>query len=104
MACQAGRAAGLPDTFSPLSDRLASDVRPLVAHLVPDDAAFDRLEYLLGLIYLGLIYLDLTRTEYQAWGPVGRLGAAAAGCGAVRPGGRRDGAAPAARLIVAKRA
>ena len=101
-------------TGSPLPDRLASDVRPLVAHLVPDDAAFDRLEYLLGLIYLGLIYLDLTRTEYQAWGPVGRLGAAAARCGgvrrgaarrpAVRLGGRRDGAAPAARLIVAKRA
>ena len=66
---QAARAAGLPNTFAPLSDRLAADVRPLVADLVADDTAFDRLfdrfEYLLGLVYV-----DAMKT---AWGPTGRF-------------------------------
>ena len=66
---QAARVAGLPKTFTPISDRLAADVRPLVADLVPDDAAFnrlfDRFEYLLGLIYV-----DAKNTP---WGPSGRF-------------------------------
>lgn len=74
---QAARVAGLPDTFAPLSDRLAADLRPLVTDLVPDDAAFDRLfdrfEYLLGLVYL-----DVTKTS---WGPSGRFAADQYGTG-----------------------
>lgn len=40
---QAARVVGLPDTFAPISDRIAADVRPLVADLAPDDRAFNRL-------------------------------------------------------------
>lgn len=74
---QAARVAGLPKTFAPISDRLATDVRPLVVDLVPDDTAFnrlfDRFEYLLGLIYV-----DGKNTTY---GPVGRFGADQNGTG-----------------------
>jgi hypothetical protein len=52
-----------------MSDRLAMDVRPLVADVVPDEARFarlfDRFEYLLGLVYL-----DVTKA---AWAPTGRF-------------------------------
>jgi hypothetical protein len=77
---QAARVAGLPNTFAPLSDRLAADLRPLVVDLVPDDSAFDRLfdrfEYLLGLVYV-----DFTKT---AWGPTGRFAADQYGTGGDR--------------------
>lgn len=77
---QAERVAGLPQTFSPFSDRLATVLRSVLLDLVPDDAAFeqlfDRFEYLLGLIHL-----DMTRTADHAWGPVGRFGAAQYGTG-----------------------
>ena len=63
------RAAGLPNTFTTVSDRVAADLRPLVADVVPDDAAFgrlfDRFEYLLGLVYI-----DVAKIE---WGPTGRF-------------------------------
>jgi hypothetical protein len=66
---QAVRVAGIPKTFAPMSDKVAADLRPLVADLVPDDGAFarlfDRFEYLLGLIYV-----DVTE---NAWGPTGRF-------------------------------
>jgi hypothetical protein len=66
---QAARIAGIPKTFAPMSDKVAADLRPLVADLVPDDGAFgrlfDRFEYLLGLIYV-----DVTE---NAWGPTGRF-------------------------------
>jgi hypothetical protein len=65
---QAARVAGLSKTFAPMSDRLATDLRPLVADVVPDEAQFarlfDRFEFLLGLVYL-----DVTKT---AWAPTGR--------------------------------
>jgi len=68
-ARQATRIDGLPKTFAPISDRLAADVRALVADLVPDDAAFnrlfDRFEY-----FLGLIYVD---AKNAPWGPSGRF-------------------------------
>lgn len=77
---QAGRVAGLPDTFAPLSDRLAADLRPILRDLVPDDAQFERLfdrwEYLLGLIHL-----DVTRNGDKGWGPAGRFAAAQYGTG-----------------------
>lgn len=70
-SAQAARVADLPKTFAPMSDRLATDLRPLVADVVPDDAQFarlfDRFEYLLGLVYL-----DVTKT---AWAPTGRYAA-----------------------------
>lgn len=73
---QAARMAGLPDTFAPI-DRVAADVRPVVTDLVPDDAAFnhlfDRFEYMLGLIYI-----DMAKTE---WGPAGRFAAHQYGTG-----------------------
>jgi hypothetical protein len=63
------RAAGLPNTFAPMSDRVAADLRPVVADLVPDDVAFarlfDRFEYLLGLVYIDVGKID--------WGPTGRF-------------------------------
>ena len=63
------RTAGLAKTFTPMSDRVAADLRPLVADVVPDDAAFgrlfDRFEYLLGLVYI-----DVAKIE---WGPTGRF-------------------------------
>lgn len=66
---QAARVAGIPKTFAPMSDRICADLRPLVADLVPDDAAFgrlfDRFEYLLGLVHI-----DATKTD---WGPTGRF-------------------------------
>ena len=66
---QAARVPDLPRTFAPLSDRAAADVRPLMADIVPDDRAFDRLfdrfEYLLGLTYV-----DVTK---NGWGPTGRF-------------------------------
>ena len=72
------RAAGLPRTFTPMSDRVAADLRPLVADLVPDDAAFnrlfDRFEYLLGLVYIDVAKID--------WGPAGRFVADQYGAGA----------------------
>ena len=62
-------AAGLSKTFTPMSDRVAADLRPLIADLVPDDAAFgrlfDRFEYLLGLVYI-----DVAKIE---WGPTGQF-------------------------------
>jgi len=74
---QAARVAGLPKTFAPMSDRLATDLRPLVADVVPDEARFDRLfdrfEYLLGLVYL-----DATKA---AWAPTGRFAADQYGTG-----------------------
>lgn len=74
---QKPRVVGLPDTYAPLSDRLAADVRPVVADLAPDDAAFnrlfDRFEYLLGLVYV-----DATK---MAWGPTGRFAADQYGTG-----------------------
>jgi len=63
------RGFGLPNTFAPVSDRLASDLRPLLIDLVPDDGAFnrqfDQFEYLLGLVYV-----DITTST---WGPTGRF-------------------------------
>lgn len=74
---QAARVIGLPDTFAPISDRLAADLRPMLADVVPDDAAyhrlFDRFEYLLGLVYL-----DMTNA---GWGPTGRFAADQYGTG-----------------------
>jgi hypothetical protein len=74
---QAARMVGLPDTFAPISDRIAADVRPLVTDVAPDDAAFnrlfDRFEYMLGLVYV-----DATKTE---WGPAGRFAADQYGTG-----------------------
>jgi hypothetical protein len=74
---QATRVAGLPKTFAPISERLAADVRPLVADLVPDDPAFgrlfDRFEYLLGLIYVD--------AKNSPWGPSGRFAADQYGTG-----------------------
>lgn len=71
------RAAGLPKTFAPMSDKVATDLRPVMADLVPHDAAFgrlfDRLEYLLGLVYI-----DITKTN---WAPTGRFVADQYGAG-----------------------
>jgi len=56
-------------TFAPMSDRVAADLRPLVAELVPDDAAFgrlfDRFEYLLGP--------TPSMSPRPTGGPIGRL-------------------------------
>lgn len=86
------RAAGLPKTFAPMSDKVAADLRPLVAELVPGDAAFgrlfDRFEYLLGLIHI-----DVTEAN---WGPTGRFVAAQHGNGidqAIEPEIVQDGQA-----------
>jgi len=61
--------AGLPNTFIPMSDRLVADLCPLLAVVVPDEAAFgrlfDRFECLLGLVYA-----DIVRV---AWTPTGRF-------------------------------
>jgi hypothetical protein len=65
---QAAR-AGLPNTFIPLSDRLAADVHPLVADVVPDRAAFDRLFDRFECL-LGLVYTDVMKV---AWAPTGRF-------------------------------
>lgn len=74
---QAASVAGLTNTFAPLSDRLAADLRPALVDVVADDAVFgrlfDRFEYLLGLVYL-----DLTKT---AWAPTGRFAADQYGTG-----------------------
>ena len=74
---QAARVAGLPNTFAPISDRIAADLGPLVGDVAPDTAAFDRLfdrfEYLLGLVYV-----DVTKME---WGPAGRFAADQYGTG-----------------------
>jgi hypothetical protein len=74
---QAARVVGLTNTFAPLSERLATDLRPALVDVVADDAVFDRLfdrfEYLLGLVYL-----DLTKT---AWAPTGRFAADQYGTG-----------------------
>lgn len=63
------RAAGLPTTFAPVSDRLASDLRPLLVDVVPNEPAFhrsfDRFECLLGLVYA-----DATAST---WAPTGRF-------------------------------
>jgi hypothetical protein len=61
--------AGLPNTFIPLSDRLAADLHPLVADVVPDHAAFDRLFDRFECL-LGLVYADVTKIE---WAPTGRF-------------------------------
>lgn len=71
------RSAGLSMTFTPVSDRVAADLRPVVADVVPNDAAFgrlfDRFEYLLGLVYI-----DVAKIE---WGPTGRFVADLSGGG-----------------------
>jgi hypothetical protein len=63
------RAAGLPNTFAPMSDRLSTDLRPLVADLIPDDAAFDRLFDRFECL-LGLVHVDVTEST---WAPTGRF-------------------------------
>jgi hypothetical protein len=61
--------AGLPSTFIPLSDRLAADLRPPLAVVVPDqvafDGLFDRFECLLGLVYSDAMKVG--------WAPTGRF-------------------------------
>ncbi|HET9853135.1 MAG TPA: hypothetical protein VFP56_11600 [Candidatus Limnocylindrales bacterium] len=74
---QAARVDGLSNTFAPLSERLAADLRPVLADVVADETVFgrlfDRFEYLLGLVYL-----DVTKT---AWAPTGRFSADQYGTG-----------------------
>lgn len=74
---RAGPLVGLADSFAPISERIAADLRPLVDDLAPDDAVFnrlfDRFEYMLGLIYI-----DVTKT---AWAPAGRFAAEQYGTG-----------------------
>ncbi len=64
---------GLERRHTPMSDHLCETLRPWLQELEPDEAAFewafDRFEYLLGLLVF-----DLTRqTGRHAWGPVGRF-------------------------------
>lgn len=70
--------AGVPNTFIPLSDRLAADLRPLLAVVVPDEIAFDR-EFDRFECLLGLVYADVVKV---AWAPTGRFVADQYGTGA----------------------
>ena len=69
----AKRLPGLEKRSTPMSDHLAETLRPWLEDLEPDpeafEHAFDRWEYLLGLVMF-----DLTRdTRGDGWAPVGRL-------------------------------
>lgn len=74
---QAAR-AGLPNTFIPISDRLAIDLRPLLAVIVPEEIAFDRVFDRFECL-LGLVYADVVKV---AWAPTGRFVADQYGTGA----------------------
>ena len=68
------RMPGLEHRHTPLSDHLYAELRGPLREFLPEDEeyqdAFDRFEYLLGLIHA-----DLKRREIEAgwWGPVGRF-------------------------------
>jgi len=62
-------AGGLRKSFAPTSDRLASDLRPLVSSVVHEDAAFERLFDRLET-FMSLVYMDRVNAR---WAPTGRF-------------------------------